>query len=72
MLTFFFVIFMSIIINHILAQSKDKGGEKEEFECPPNSGNGNFADPVTCRRFYQVKKKSTKKSKNLIKFFVVC
>lgn len=36
----------------ILAQSKDK--DKEEFECPTNAGNGNFADPVTCRRFYQV------------------
>lgn len=42
-------------IHHYLsisAQSKDK--DKEEFECPPNVGNGNFADPVTCRRFYQV------------------
>jgi len=38
----------------ISAQSKDK--EKEEFECPANAGNGNFADPVTCRRFYQVSK----------------
>lgn len=33
------------------AQSKDK---QEDFECPTNAGNGNYADPVTCRRFYQV------------------
>lgn len=37
----------------LTAQSKDK--DKEEFECPTNAGNGNFADPVTCRRFYQVR-----------------
>lgn len=38
------------------AQSKDSK-DKEEFECPTNWGNGNFADPVTCRRFYQVDEK---------------
>lgn len=26
----------------------------EEFVCPAGFGNGNFADPATCRRFYQV------------------
>lgn len=36
-----------------IAQSKDKD-DKKEFECPENGGNGNFADPATCRRFYQV------------------
>lgn len=36
-----------------LAQSKDN--KQEVFECPTNAGNGNFADPVSCRRFYQVK-----------------
>lgn len=25
----------------------------EEFACPSGYGNGNYADPVTCRRFYQ-------------------
>ena len=35
-----------------IAQSKDKD-DKKEFECPENGGNGNFADPATCRRFYQ-------------------
>lgn len=25
-----------------------------EFKCPEGYGSGNFADPVTCRRFYQV------------------
>lgn len=28
--------------------------ERVEFKCPSGYGNGNFADPVTCRRFYQV------------------
>lgn len=28
--------------------------EKVEFKCPSGYGNGNFADPATCRRFYQV------------------
>ncbi|XP_037935007.1 chitin deacetylase 1 [Teleopsis dalmanni] len=27
--------------------------EKEEFQCPSTIGNGNYADPATCRRFYQ-------------------
>ncbi|XP_310753.5 chitin deacetylase 1 [Anopheles gambiae] len=27
--------------------------EEKEFKCPVEQGNGNFADPVTCRRFYQ-------------------
>lgn len=40
------------------AAQKD-GKEKEEFECPEALGNGNYADPVTCRRFYQVKCAST-------------
>lgn len=32
----------------------------EEFVCPSEFGNGNFADPATCRRFYQVRKKYDK------------
>lgn len=28
--------------------------KREEFTCPSGYGNGNYADPVTCRRFYQV------------------
>lgn len=28
--------------------------EKEEFTCPSHIANGNYADPATCRRFYQV------------------
>lgn len=28
--------------------------ERVEFKCPSGYGNGNFADPATCRRFYQV------------------
>lgn len=27
--------------------------KNEEFTCPEDVGNGNFADPATCRRFYQ-------------------
>jgi len=26
----------------------------ETFVCPEVGGNGNYADPATCRRFYQV------------------
>lgn len=28
---------------------------EETFACPETGGNGNYADPATCRRFYQVK-----------------
>lgn len=34
---------------------KDQEEKKDEqFKCPEGQGNGNFADPATCRRFYQV------------------
>uniref|UniRef100_A0A1B6H8U7 Chitin-binding type-2 domain-containing protein n=1 Tax=Homalodisca liturata TaxID=320908 RepID=A0A1B6H8U7_9HEMI len=33
-------------------RSDDKK-EEVEFVCPEGQGNGNFADPATCRRFYQ-------------------
>lgn len=37
------------------ARSQKKDDKKEaEFQCPEAVGNGNFADPSTCRRFYQV------------------
>lgn len=38
------------------SQKAKKEDEKkgEEFTCPEGQGNGNFADPATCRRFYQV------------------
>jgi hypothetical protein len=32
---------------------------EKEYECPEGEGNGNFADPATCRRFYQVRRKIT-------------
>lgn len=36
-------------------QQKEKDKE-EDFVCPEGTqGNGNFADPATCRRFYQVR-----------------
>lgn len=28
--------------------------QKSDYVCPEGYGNGNFADPATCRRFYQV------------------
>ncbi|KAK9870336.1 hypothetical protein WA026_006421 [Henosepilachna vigintioctopunctata] len=41
-----------IAIVHCQADKKTKEDGKE-FECPQQVGNGNFADPATCRRFYQ-------------------
>lgn len=35
-------------------QKTAENSKKEEFVCPTGFGNGNFADPATCRRFYQV------------------
>ncbi|XP_065158582.1 chitin deacetylase 1 isoform X1 [Atheta coriaria] len=54
-------IFFSILIIAIVnaqqekAQSSSKKDDKKDvtFECPQGMGNGNFADPATCRRFYQ-------------------
>lgn len=38
------------------ASSQEKAKEAEQFVCPEGTqGNGNFADPATCRRFYQVR-----------------
>lgn len=37
-----------------LGQKASAAAEKVEFKCPTDYGNGNFADPATCRRFYQV------------------
>jgi hypothetical protein len=34
---------------------QQKKPDEKEFVCPEGAGNGNFADPATCRRFYQVK-----------------
>ncbi|KAG8231417.1 hypothetical protein J437_LFUL012427, partial [Ladona fulva] len=34
-------------------QAGNKGKAEEDYTCPEDSGNGNYADPVTCRRFYQ-------------------
>ncbi|KAJ8973861.1 hypothetical protein NQ317_016873 [Molorchus minor] len=36
-------------------QKKAKADDKknEEYECPHSTGNGNYADPATCKRFYQ-------------------
>jgi hypothetical protein len=37
-----------------VAGHREKRAEEKEYLCPEGEGNGNFADPVTCRRFYQV------------------
>lgn len=39
---------------HCQKNKKDEDKKDEEFKCPEGQGNGNFADPATCRRFYQV------------------
>lgn len=39
---------------HSQKNKKDEDKKDEEFRCPEGQGNGNFADPATCRRFYQV------------------
>jgi hypothetical protein len=39
--------------------SQQKKPDEKEFTCPEGAGNGNFADPATCRRFYQVMLKTT-------------
>lgn len=39
-----------------IAGQKEKADTsvKEDFKCPGEAGTGSFADPQTCRRFYQV------------------
>ncbi|ENN82894.1 hypothetical protein YQE_00734, partial [Dendroctonus ponderosae] len=38
----------------LVVLSKVDGQKKEDdFQCPSATGTGNFADPATCRRFYQ-------------------
>lgn len=36
----------------------EKTKVEEEFQCPLATGSGNYADPATCKRFYQVMKQS--------------
>lgn len=43
-----------ILVNNFAGQKVSATTEKVEFKCPSGYGNGNFADPSTCRRFYQV------------------
>lgn len=40
-----------MFLNLFLALCETTG---ETFVCPEVGGNGNYADPATCRRFYQV------------------
>ncbi|XP_057341564.1 chitin deacetylase 1 [Microplitis mediator] len=51
-IVFILTVFAVIAVN---CQKTKKEDEKkdEEFTCPEGQGNGNFADPATCRRFYQ-------------------
>jgi len=46
--------FFFIFSVHCQKNKKDDDKKDEEFKCPEGQGNGNFADPATCRRFYQV------------------
>lgn len=54
----FYLIHLSLslffISVHCQKNKKDEDKKDEEFRCPEGQGNGNFADPATCRRFYQV------------------
>ncbi|CAO1383423.1 unnamed protein product [Diamesa tonsa] len=47
---FAFLVILFVAVTSISAQ---KTPEREEYVCPTTTGNGNFADPATCRRFYQ-------------------
>lgn len=38
----------------LTGQKPTPASEREPFKCPEGYGNGNFADPATCRKFYQV------------------
>ncbi|XP_018352051.1 PREDICTED: uncharacterized protein LOC108754324 [Trachymyrmex septentrionalis] len=44
---------LTIVAVHCQKNKKDEDKKDEEFRCPEGQGNGNFADPATCRRFYQ-------------------
>ncbi|CAH0406911.1 unnamed protein product [Chilo suppressalis] len=46
------ILLIGAIFGNVRCQQKDK--DAPEFVCPEGTqGNGNFADPATCRRFYQ-------------------
>lgn len=49
----FFFFFISTV--HCQKSTKKEEEKKDEkFRCPEDQGNGNYADPATCRKFYQV------------------
>nr|XP_022914544.1 uncharacterized protein LOC111425024 [Onthophagus taurus] len=51
---FWNVMVVLLVISVVHCQRKEpEKQEQKEFECPQGVGNGNFADPQTCRRFYQ-------------------
>lgn len=56
MMLSYFIPFDKITVFILLSGQKTSATpeKREEFTCPFGYGNGNFADPVTCRRFYQV------------------
>jgi len=35
-------------------RGQDNKGKNADYQCPEGLGQGNFADPATCRRFYQL------------------
>lgn len=44
---------ISLVFFTIIVVVGSQKKEEKEFLCPEGAGNGNFADPATCRRFYQ-------------------
>ncbi|KDR24193.1 uncharacterized protein LOC110828651 [Zootermopsis nevadensis] len=44
---------MILLAVFLTVGSQQKKPDEKEFICPEGAGNGNFADPATCRRFYQ-------------------
>jgi hypothetical protein len=60
-----------IFLSLFAVGSQQKKPDEKEFICPEGAGNGNFADPATCRRFYQVKLKIVKRANiNLTAYFI--
>lgn len=49
------IFILTIIFKYFTGQKATPAPEREAFKCPVGYGNGNFADPATCRKFYQVR-----------------
>ncbi|KAG5890808.1 hypothetical protein JTB14_008249 [Gonioctena quinquepunctata] len=49
----FFISFSTVRSQNEQRKQPKVEEKKEEYECPHSTGNGNYADPATCKRFYQ-------------------